>query len=50
MIFAHQNQEINIMKKQQIQNLFNQPYNQAQWKQFLGQTFANIMWLPMLKN
>ena len=50
MIFAHQNQEINIMKKQQIQNLFNQPYNQAKWKQFLGQTFANVQLLSTPEN
>lgn len=50
MIFAHQNQEINFMKKQQIQNLFNQPYNQAKWKQFLGQTFANVQLLSTPEN
>ena len=38
------------MKKQQIQNLFNQPYNQAQWKQFLGQTFANVQLLSTPEN
>ena len=53
MIFAHQNREINFMnfmKKQQIQNLFNQPYNQAKWKQFLGQTFANVQLLSTPEN
>ncbi|MBD1211237.1 MAG: Eco57I restriction-modification methylase domain-containing protein [Dolichospermum circinale Clear-D4] len=38
------------MKKQQIQNLFNQPYNQAKWKQFLGQTFANVQLLSTPEN
>ncbi|MCW9681654.1 BREX-1 system adenine-specific DNA-methyltransferase PglX, partial [Dolichospermum planctonicum UHCC 0167] len=41
---------MNFMKKQQIQNLFNQPYNQAQWKQFLGQTFANVQLLSTPEN
>ncbi|MDB9467217.1 hypothetical protein [Dolichospermum circinale] len=38
------------MKKQQIQNLFNQRYNQAKWKQFLGQTFANVQLLSTPEN
>ncbi|MDB9308458.1 N-6 DNA methylase [Aphanizomenon sp. CS-733/32] len=38
------------MKKQQIQNLFNQRYNQATWKQFLGQAFANSQLLSTPKN
>ena len=38
------------MKKQQIQNLFNQPYNQAKWKQFLGETFANVQLLSTPEN
>ncbi|OQX74982.1 MAG: hypothetical protein B6D61_11140 [Bacteroidetes bacterium 4484_249] len=29
------------MTQQQIQQLFQQRYNQNNWKQFLGQTFAN---------
>ena len=41
---------MNFMKKQQIQNLFNQPYNQAKWKQFLGQTFANVQLLSTPEN
>ncbi|MFM7409131.1 MAG: hypothetical protein ACKO3K_21330 [Cuspidothrix sp.] len=38
------------MKKQQIQNLFNQRYNQATWKQFLGQAFANVQLLSTPEN
>jgi tRNA1(Val) A37 N6-methylase TrmN6 len=29
------------MTQPQIQDIFNQRYNQAKWKQFLGETFAN---------
>ena len=38
------------MKKQQIQDLFNQRYNQAKWKQFLGQAFANVQLLSTPEN
>jgi hypothetical protein len=38
------------MKKQQIQNLFNERYNQATWKQFLGQAFANVQLLSTPEN
>ncbi|MEA5531819.1 Eco57I restriction-modification methylase domain-containing protein [Dolichospermum sp. UHCC 0684] len=38
------------MKKQQIQDLFNQRYNQATWKQFLGQAFANVQLLSTPEN
>ena len=38
------------MKKQQIQDLFNQRYNQAKWKQFLGETFANVQLLATPEN
>lgn len=33
------------MTPQQIQDIFKQRYNQAKWKQFLGQTFANAQLL-----
>ncbi|MFN4298775.1 MAG: hypothetical protein ACK4EX_03480 [Thermaurantimonas sp.] len=29
------------MTKEKIFQLFQQPYNQAQWKQFLGETFTH---------
>lgn len=29
------------MTQEQIHKLFKQGYNQAKWKQFLGETFAN---------
>ncbi|MTJ46795.1 Eco57I restriction-modification methylase domain-containing protein [Dolichospermum sp. UHCC 0259] len=38
------------MKKQQIENLFTQRYNQAKWKQFLGQAFANVQLLSTPEN
>ena len=38
------------MKKQQIQDLFNERYNQATWKQFLGQAFANVQLLSTPEN
>ncbi|WP_027402152.1 Eco57I restriction-modification methylase domain-containing protein [Aphanizomenon flos-aquae] len=38
------------MKNQQIQKLFNQRYNQAEWKQFLGQTFTNSQLLSTPEN
>ena len=38
------------MKNQQIQDLFNQRYNQATWKQFLGQAFANVQLLSTPEN
>jgi hypothetical protein len=38
------------MKKLQIQTLFTQRYNQAKWKQFLGETFANSQLLSTPKN
>ena len=38
------------MKNQQIQNLFNLRYNQATWKQFLGQAFANVQLLSTPEN
>jgi tRNA1(Val) A37 N6-methylase TrmN6 len=33
------------MIQPQIQDIFNQRYNQAKWKQFLGETFANAQLL-----
>jgi tRNA1(Val) A37 N6-methylase TrmN6 len=33
------------MTQPQIQDIFNQRYNQAKWKQFLGETFANAQLL-----
>ena len=37
------------MTPQQIQNIFKQRYNQAKWKQFLGETFANAQLTPTPK-
>ncbi|GIV28627.1 MAG: hypothetical protein KatS3mg027_2441 [Bacteroidia bacterium] len=38
------------MTKEQIFQLFQQPYNQTHWKQFLGETFTNARLLATPEN